>query len=50
MRSRSAASRRGASGEGDTLDTAVADLREALVGLVAEFGAPDELTLMVGVA
>jgi hypothetical protein len=35
---------------GDTLDTAVADLREALVGLVAEFGAPDELTLMVDVA
>jgi hypothetical protein len=36
-------------GEGDTLDTAVADLREAL-GLVAEFGAPGELTLMVDMA
>ena len=33
----------GANGEGDTLDAAVADLREALEGLVAEFGAPDEL-------
>jgi predicted RNase H-like HicB family nuclease len=40
----------GANGEGDTLDAAVADLREALEGLVAEFGAPDELTLMVDVA
>jgi hypothetical protein len=29
----------GANGEGDTLDAAVADLREALEGLVAEFGA-----------
>jgi predicted RNase H-like HicB family nuclease len=40
----------GANGEGDTLDAAVAGLREALEGLVAEFGAPDELTLMVDVA
>ena len=40
----------GANGEGETLDAAVADLREALEGLVAEFGAPDELTLMVDVA
>jgi predicted RNase H-like HicB family nuclease len=40
----------GANGEGNTLDAAVADLREALEGLVAEFGAPDELTLMAGVA
>ena len=40
----------GANGEGDALDAAVADLREALRGLVAEFGAPDELTLMVDVA
>ena len=40
----------GANGEGDTLDAAVADLREALEGLIAEFGAPDELTLMVDVA
>ena len=37
----------GANGEGNTLDAAVADLLE---GLVAEFGAPDELTLMVDVA
>lgn len=28
---------------------AVADLREALTGLIAEFGVPDELTLMVDV-
>jgi hypothetical protein len=27
-----------------------ADLREALAGLIAEFGAPDELTLMLDVA
>jgi predicted RNase H-like HicB family nuclease len=40
----------GANGEGETLDAAVVDLREALKGLVAEFGAPDELTLMVDVA
>lgn len=40
----------GANGEGDTLDAAVAGLREALEGLVAEFGAPDELTLVVDVA
>ena len=40
----------GAHGEGDTRETAVADLREALEGLVAEFGAPQELTLTVDVA
>jgi predicted RNase H-like HicB family nuclease len=40
----------GANGEGDTAEAAVADLREALEGLVAEFGAPDELTLTVDVA
>ena len=41
--------RSGVGASGDTLD-AVADLREALVCLVAEFGAQEELTLMVGVA
>jgi predicted RNase H-like HicB family nuclease len=40
----------GANGEGDTLEAAVADLREALEGLIAEFGVPEELTLMVDVA
>jgi len=34
----------GANGEGDTPDAAIADLREALAGLIAEFGAPDALT------
>ena len=29
---------------------AIADLREALIGLIAEFGIPDELTVMVDVA
>jgi hypothetical protein len=29
---------------------AVEDLREALSGLIAEFGAPDELTLILDVA
>jgi predicted RNase H-like HicB family nuclease len=40
----------GANGEGDTSEAAVADLREALEGLIAEFGAPQELTLTVDVA
>ena len=40
----------GANGEGGTREDAVADLREALEGLIAEFGAPQELTLMVDVA
>ena len=40
----------GANGEGDTPEAAVADLREALEALIAEFGAPDELTVMVDVA
>jgi predicted RNase H-like HicB family nuclease len=40
----------GAHGQGDTPEAAVADLREALTGLIAEFGAPDELTLTVDVA
>lgn len=40
----------GANGEGDSPAVAIADLREALTGLIAEFGVPDELTLMVDVA
>jgi predicted RNase H-like HicB family nuclease len=40
----------GANGEGGTADAAVTDLREALEALIAEFGAPDELTVMVDVA
>ena len=40
----------GANGEGHTREAAVADLREALEGLIAEFGAPQELTLTVNVA
>jgi predicted RNase H-like HicB family nuclease len=40
----------GANGEGDTREDAVADLREVLEGLIAEFGAPQELTLTVDVA
>jgi predicted RNase H-like HicB family nuclease len=39
-----------ASGEGDSPETSIADLREALTGLIAEFGVPTELTLMVNVA
>jgi hypothetical protein len=40
----------GANGEGDSPAGAIADLREALTGLIAEFGVPDELTLLVDVA
>ena len=40
----------GAHGEGDSREAAIADLREALIGLIAEFGVPDELTLMFDVA
>jgi hypothetical protein len=40
----------GANGEGDSREAAIADLREALIGLIAEFGVPDELTLMLDVA
>ena len=40
----------GANGEGDSREAAIADLREALIGLIAEFGAPDELTLTPDVA
>lgn len=40
----------GAHGEGGSAEAAVADLREALAGLIAEFGVPDELTVTVEVA
>lgn len=40
----------GANGEGATRAEAEEDLREALGGLIAEFGAPDELTVTVDVA
>jgi predicted RNase H-like HicB family nuclease len=40
----------GANGEGDSAEEAISDLREALIGLVEEFGPPDELTLTVDVA
>ncbi len=40
----------GANGEGGTPEAATADLREAVEGLIAEFGAPQELTVMVDVA
>ena len=40
----------GANGEGETADAAVADLRKALEALIAEFGTPDEITVMVNVA
>jgi predicted RNase H-like HicB family nuclease len=40
----------GAHGEGDSEQAAVADLRKALEGLIAEFGPPDELTVTVDVA
>jgi hypothetical protein len=40
----------GANSEGDSREAAIADLREALIGLIAEFGAPDELTLTPDIA
>jgi predicted RNase H-like HicB family nuclease len=40
----------GANGEGDIREAAIADLREALTGLITEFGAPEELTLTLDVA
>ena len=40
----------GAHGEGESREAAIADPREALIGLIAEFGIPDELTLMFDVA
>jgi predicted RNase H-like HicB family nuclease len=36
----------GAHGEGDSADAAVADLRDALEALIAEFGVPNEITGM----
>jgi predicted RNase H-like HicB family nuclease len=33
----------GANGEGDSAAAAVADMREALIGLIAEFGAPENM-------
>ena len=40
----------GANGEGNTRAEAIADLREALSALIAEFGVPEELTLTIDVA
>jgi predicted RNase H-like HicB family nuclease len=40
----------GANGEGDSPEAAIADLQEALTAVIAEFGIPDELTLLVDVA
>src|SRR5690348_5962662 len=40
----------GANGEGDSREAAIADLREALEGLITEFDPPQELTLTVDVA
>jgi predicted RNase H-like HicB family nuclease len=37
----------GAHGEGDTEEEALNDLREALTGLIAEFGVPRELSITV---
>jgi hypothetical protein len=50
VRPRPAPARVGAHGDGDSPEAAVADLREALTGLVEEFGIPDELTLLIEVA
>jgi predicted RNase H-like HicB family nuclease len=40
----------GANGQGSSTEAAIADLREALIALVEEFGVPDELTVTVDVA
>jgi hypothetical protein len=40
----------GANGEGEAAEAAVEDLRRALIVLVEEFGAPDELMVNVDVA
>ncbi|WP_239313972.1 type II toxin-antitoxin system HicB family antitoxin [Frankia sp. Cj3] len=40
----------GANGEGRTRGEVIENLRTALEGWFAEFGAPDELTVTVGVA
>lgn len=37
----------GAHGEGDTEEAALEDLREALTGLIQEFGTPQELSITV---
>jgi predicted RNase H-like HicB family nuclease len=37
----------GAHGEGDTEEAALNDLREALTGLIEEFGVPQELSITV---
>jgi predicted RNase H-like HicB family nuclease len=37
----------GAHGEGHTEEAALEDLREALIGLIEEFGAPRELSVTV---
>ncbi|MCO8275209.1 hypothetical protein M1L60_31970 [Actinoplanes sp. TRM 88003] len=37
----------GAHGEGETEDAAVEDLRQALIGLIEEFGVPRELSVTV---
>ena len=42
--------RLGAHGDGPTPEAAVADLREAVAGLVAEFGIAQELTITLDVA
>jgi predicted RNase H-like HicB family nuclease len=39
-----------ASGHGSTREEAIADLREALAGLIAEFGVPEEMILTLNVA
>jgi predicted RNase H-like HicB family nuclease len=40
----------GANGEGSSPESAITDLRAALLGLIEEFGPPDELTLTLDVA
>jgi predicted RNase H-like HicB family nuclease len=40
----------GAHGDGETREAAIDDLREALSGLIAEFGPPDEVRVDVDVA
>lgn len=40
----------GAHGQGENEAAAVADLREALTGLIDEFGAPNELAIPVAAA
>ena len=40
----------GAHGEGNSREAANRDLREVLIGLIAEFGVPHELTVILDVA